>query len=302
MRAKTNTTAGKKRLWDITMANIQTVGNKSFVFAPMELLYADQRFQRVEESSRNKIGQLARNWNENKLDPLKGSIHPEEYCISIIDGYHRIKAGEIVGCTGMVVEIVQNLPTDPAERLIAEAELFATQTDEVDALTPVQKHKANVLRGVKENVIVEKLMAKYRISFKKNPSHGRVKIGELAGFTMALGIAKAGETMLDDVLAVLCGARWNLSNGGLGSNALHMVFNLLRLHPEHHDAIMAAMVELLIDVDPNQLYSLAHAKYPNRKERERILMYAETVICEKLGIPQIYNGGSINVVLGKMMA
>lgn len=296
----TNAINERKRLWDLTMANIQTVGNKSFVFVPMELLYIDPRFQRAEDSSKQKISKLARNWDNNKLDPLKGSLHPEEHLVSVIDGYHREEAGKILGLPGLVVEIVRDLPTDPEQRLIAEATIFATQTDEVDALSPVQKHKANVLRGISENVIVEDLIKKYHITLKKNPSHGRVQTGQLAGFTMALSIAKTnGESMLNDVLSVLCNARWDMNNGGLSANALHMVFNLLRLHPEHHDAIMTQLPKLLLDVDAHQLYAKAYSKYPNRKEKERILLYAEDVVCEKLNITRVYNGGSITVALGR---
>ena len=288
----------KQQLWDLTMSNIQRIGNKQFVFVPMDLIFIDERFQRVEETSKGKINQLVRNWNDNKLDALKGSLHPEELRISIIDGYHRVMAALILGLPGLIVEVLQNMPDDPKERLIAEATLFATQTDDVNTLTPVQKHKANVLRGVKENVIVSEAAAKYHITLKKNPSHGRVQAGQLAGFTMALGVAKtSGKEMLETVFGILCETRWDTARSGLSSNAIHAVYNILRLHPEHKTEIYKTLVEVLTPMEPDQLFAQAYAKYPTRKERERILLFTEDIICEKLKISRVYHGGSVTTAL-----
>jgi len=293
-------TTENKRLWDLTMSNIQKIGNKSFVFVPMELIFVDERFQRIHESSKNKINQLVKSWNVNKLDALKGSLHPETCQVSIIDGYHRAEAAKILGLPGLVIEILQGLPEDTEERLIAEATLFATQGDEIDKLTPVQKHKANVLRGINENIILNEVTEKYHISLKKNPSHGRVTTGELAGFTMALGVAKtSGREMLDTVLSVLCSARWNVAKAGLSANAIHFVYNLLRLHPESKAEICETLSNFLMDIEPDQLFAQAYAKYPNRKERERILLYTEDIICDRLQISRVYNGGSVATVLSR---
>jgi len=289
-----------KRLWDLTMSNIQKIGGKHYVFVPMELLFIDDRFQRVDENSKTKVNQLVRNWDINKMDSLKGSVHPEELRISVIDGYHRVMAAKALKLPGLEVEILNNMPENPEERLIKEATYFATQGDEVSKLTPVQKHKANVLRGVKENVIVNEMIDQYHINLKKNPSHGRVTTGELAGFTMALGVAKtSGKNMLDDVLNILCAARWNLSNAGLSANAISFVYNLLRLHPENKKEVSNTLVNMIEDIEPNQLFAQAYTKYPNRKERERILMYVEDEICERLRINRVYTGGSITVALNK---
>jgi len=290
-----------KRLWDLTMSNIQKIGGKHYVFVPMELLFIDDRFQRVDENSKTKVNQLVRNWDINKMDSLKGSVHPEELRISVIDGYHRVMAAKALKLPGLEVEILNNMPENPEERLIKEATYFATQGDEVSKLTPVQKHKANVLRGVKENVIVNEMIDQYHINLKKNPSHGRVAAGELAGFTTALVIARNnGKEMLNTVLSILCEARWNLSKNGLSANALATVYNMLRLHPEHKKEIGVVLISLFTSIEPDQLFAQAYAKYPNRGEKERILMYVEYMVCTELGIPRTYNGGNLQSVLAKI--
>ena len=291
----------RQMVWDVTMSNIQRVGGKHYVFVPMNLLMIDDRFQRVDENSKAKVNQLARNWDINKMDALKGSLHPEELRISVIDGYHRVEAAKLLGLSGLEVEILQDMPEDPEERLIQEATYFATQGDEVSKLTPVQKHKANVLRGIKENVIVEELINHYKISLKKNPSHGRVATGELAGFTVALSIAKSnGKEALDTVLKILCKSRWNVAKNGLSANALYTAYNLLRLHPEYTNEIISVLVKMFKPIEPDLLFAEAYAKYPNRGEKERILMHTEDIVCDKLEISRVYIGGSLTSVLNKI--
>ena len=288
----------RQQLWDLTMSNVQKVGGKHYVFAPMELLFVDERFQRVDENSKGKVNQLIRNWDSNKMDSLKGSVHAEELRISIIDGYHRVMAALALNLPGLEIEILQNMPENPEERLVMEATYFATQGDEVSKLTPVQKHKANVLRGVKENVTVNELIEQHHINLKKNPSRGRVGAGELAGFTTALTIAKNnGKEMLNTVLSILCEARWNLSKNGLSANALATVYNMLRLHPEHKNEIGSALINMFTPIEPDQLFAQAYAKYPNRGEKERILLHVEDIVCETLKITRVYNGGSVSSAL-----
>jgi len=288
----------RKKLYELTMANVQKVGGKHYAFVPMELLFIDNRFQRIEDGSKAKVNQLARNWDSNKMDSLKGSVHEEEYLVSIIDGYHRVEAARILGLPGLEVEILQDMPENPKERLIQEATYFATQGDEVSKLTPVQKHKANVLRGVRENLILNELLEAYKIELKTNPSHGRVVTGQLAGFTVALSIAKAnGGDMLGQIFAVLCRARWDIARNGLSANALSTVYNMLRLHPENNIDVCRCLSAYFRDISPDQLLAEAYAKYPNRGERERILLYTEDYVCKELGIDRVYDGGSVSSVL-----
>ena len=292
----------RKQLWDLTMQNIQRIGGKQYVFVPKELWFVDERFQRVDENSKGKINQLVKNWDINKMDALKGSLHPEELRISVIDGYHRVMAAQILDLPGLEFEVLNDMPLNPTERLIREATYFATQGDEVSRLTPVQKHKANVLRGINENVIVEELIQHYHIPLKANPSHGRVASGELAGFTVALNIAKGtgGKNMLNTVMEILCESRWNLSKNGLSSNALAMVYNILRLHPENEREICDVLVKTFTETEPNQIFARAYSKYDTRGEKERNLMYIEDLVCEELGITRVYHGGSIVTALNKI--
>ena len=75
---------------------------------------------------------------------------------------------------------------------------------------------------------------------------------------------------------------------------------MLRLHPELQKEICSVIVGMFEMIEPDQLFAQAYAKYPNRGEKERILMYAEDVICDKLGISRVYNGGSLAATLSRI--
>lgn len=282
----------QKRLFNWTMENCQRIGSKVFVFIPTELLFVDPRFQRVEESSKAKIRTLANNWDDNKMDALKVSAHPETFNFSIIDGYHRFSAGKMKEFTGFSCELIQGLSASPEERLIQEATLFATQTDEVDCLTPMMKHKANVVRGIKENVIVQSLVDKYGINLKPVTSRGRTKIGYLAGFSQALHIAKASDTILDRIFNIICEAKWNLAKNGFSANVLAPLSNMLSLHNGDYDHVF---INYFRDIEPDKFFAEAKVKYPERKEKEALTLLLEDKICEA-GAERVYYGGNVNLV------
>lgn len=294
-------TAERDILWDMTMHNIQAIGGKRFGYAPKELMFSDERIQR--DKNMNKVNWLVKNWNANLMTPLKVSIHPESKRLSIIDGDHRFLAGCILGLTGWEVEFLQGLPEDPEERLKAEAKLFASQSDGIALLTPAQKHKANVIIGVEENVAIEELVKKYNIELKPNLSaKGNLcTTGVLTGFQEALRIAKAsGKDMFDNVLYIICESRWNLAVNGLGNDVLRTTNNILRLHPEYRKEITELLISKYTKITPQQLFAEAHTKYPLRKNAERLLMYVEDWVCEELGITRTYNGGNLLSVLSKV--
>lgn len=296
---KTNTTnTTRENTYNLIMANTIPVGNKRYanILTDEDVIFADKRIQRDNDTSRakKKIRNLAENWDINKMDALKVVPHPEEHRFSLVDGYHRLSAAIINGEKSLVCEIITGLSDDPEERIIQEATLFATQNDEVDVLAPIERHKANVLRGIPENVIIDELCNKYGIALKKNPSHGRTQVGQLAGFTMALQITKTAEKeIIDKTFYVLCESRWNISKLGLSSNAIHMVANILKLHPEYRDEICSLLIKEFTPIEPEQCFSNAYSKYPARKEKERNLLYLEDVVCENLGITRVYSGGKV---------
>ena len=281
----------QRNLYEFTCQNKQKIGNKVYVCIPAELLVVDTRFQRTEESSTSKIRKLANNWDNNMMDALKVSEHPEANEFSILDGYHRFTAGTMNGFSAFPCEIVQGLSINPEERLIQEATIFATQTDEVDSLTPMMKHKANVVRGVKANVSLQKLVEKHGINLKPATSRGRTKIGYLAGFSQALQIVKTnnGEEKLDHIFDIICQAKWNLSKQGFSANVLAALNNILTLHEENYDYVY---INYFRDIEPEKFFAEAKVAYPERKDKEALTLLLEDKVCAA-GAKRVYYGGSV---------
>jgi len=288
-------TAERDMLWDMMLHNIQTIGGKQFGYTALDSLYLDPFIQR--EQNMNKVNWLVKNWDKNQMDVLKVNMHPEEKRCSVLDGGHRLLAMKMLGFTGAEVEFVTGLPEEPEKRLIAEATIFATQRDGVSNLTPPHKHNANVLRGIPENIAVEKLVKKYNIELKPNLAARGIKnaTGILTGFQEALAIAKVcGEEALDNTLYIICESRWNVAVNGLGRDVLRTTNNIMRLHPEYKKEITELLINKYMNITPQQLFAEAHTKYPLRKNAERLLMYVEDWVCEELGITRTYNGGYLH--------
>lgn len=285
---------GNKKLYDVTMRNIKSIGCKFFVDIPVELLYSDERFQRVVESSGKKIRLIKENWNVNKLDALKVSPHSEQCMFSVIDGHHRLQAAKLCGIEYLPCEVILGLSANTVERLVQEAEIFATQDDEVEKLTPQQKHKANLILGVKKNVILQKIADKYEIKLRPSAKgRGLTKIGYLQGFTTALDVANYGEEYLDRVFNILTKARWNLATNGFCTQTIHATWNILRLHKNEIDTVHNGMIEYFKMIQPEQFLAEAMAKYPERKRTERNTMLLEDFLVENYGIEKVYYGGIV---------
>ena len=284
----------RKEVYDLVMTSLRKVGNKFFATIPLTLLFADKRFQRNSKSAHFKIKRLVDRWNPDKMDALKVVPHGETCNFSVVDGFHRLTALKMMGITTVECEVILSFSENPDERLVQEAMLFATQYDEVDHLHPVDKHNANLVIGVKENVIVDSLCKKYHIPLKTS-LQGRTKLAHLAGFTAALSIARVNEKILDDVFYILCEARWNLAAKGLSSLTLKTLSGILSLHPEHRTDIINTLIEYFTPIDPAQYYANAYVKYPERREQERLVLFLEDYLVDTLGITRVYNGGAVYI-------
>lgn len=274
--------------YELVMENANQIGNKKFAYIPLKLLFADSRFQRLHKKGGVKVRRLIDKWINAKCDPLRVSPHNDECMFSIIDGYHRFLAAYALGMKRIVCEILE-VPEDPVERLKFEATLFATQNDELDKLSPVEKHKANLIIGSGEHIILESLLKKYNIPLKANSRGGKVKSGYLAGYTDALAIAKVhGEDTLDRVFAILCESRWNIAKHGFCSHVFRAIKNVLILHPNYSDQIVEEAIKMFKPISPAQFLAESMAAYPRRMNAERTTLYLEDYLCDAIGMERVY--------------
>lgn len=272
-------------MYNYAINNIQQVGNKMFVSVPLSILAIDPTYQRVETS---KIASLVRNWDENKMDALRVSLHPEEQLMYIIDGFHRFMAAKEMGKKYLEVEIVKfpdEVMNNPKLRRIAEAKLFAQQNDQVEMLKPNQTHNANVLIGVRENVFLNEMLKKYGLEIS---TRGSNKCGVITGYTVSLKLIRKDETVYDDTLYVLTEAGWHYNRNGLNMRALRTVYTLIALHKNNRELLKRSLINVLRETTPALLYGCGIAKYPLRNSTEQGILYLEDLVHDATGIEYKY--------------
>lgn len=282
----TRNTNGNTVALETIMANAREIGRKTFATIPLKLLMVDQRFQRADSASESKINQLVRNFDINKMDAIKVSPHFDTGLFSVLDGYHRVRASEILEEKYIEAEILTNLPTDPAERLMAEARIFSTQNQDVDKLTPMQKHRANVLLGDKANVILQQILDKYNVELCIGCMH---KTGKLSGFTDALAIAeRGGYQMLDDVFYIIHAAKWNLNPYGMTKITLNALYRILKMHSDARETIRTDFVEKARELTPRYFRKEGAKKYSLRTPYEQFTLALEDFLHDNYGMPLLY--------------
>ena len=275
-----------KELFNLVNSNMIPVGNKKFANIPLSLLYIDAAYQREATASMAKINSLAAHWDDKKMDPIKVSARPDEGVFAVLDGFHRAAAAHINGKQYIEAEVLTFDDVDT--RLVSEATIFATQKDDVETLTPAQKHNANVVRGIKANVILNKAIQKYHVQLKSN-THGKGKTGTLSGFAEALRMADVyGYQMVDDVFNIICSSRWDSEPNGFGNVTLAALKNVLSVHADLREQIIPATINYFRTITPNTMLAFGKTKYAIRSDRAAMTLAYDDFLNNTLGIPMAY--------------
>lgn len=295
----------RKEMYEYAISTKQKIGNKVFVSIPIKLLEVDESYQRENTLSMDKVNDLLHNWDENQMDPIKISLHPETFSAAIIDGTHRTIVYAINGIMYIIAVILEDLPKRPAMRRAEEARLFYTQDDNINRLSPAEKHPARVLNKIPSNVILDecikgrKILVSKRILNNMTPEE-KAKYADwkaLTGFTAALHTAGLinGKETLNNILDIIekSGTRENAY--AYSHDLISCMRVVLRLHENSKD-IVNALTVFLLNNDVRKFFSTAHAEFPDKKTIERNVIYMEREACKLLGIEPVYVGGDLRKV------
>lgn len=284
--AESKEKAYNDRLFSLTEANKQRIGEKVFASIPVELLKVDESYQRIHTYNEDTLRRLIAKFNKDKMDPLVVVIHEEEKRYYIIDGMHRWLAALALGITELECVIIVIKGT-PEERRKEEARRFIDQGNEVENVTPLQKHAGKVICGEKEYKILDEVVNELdEIHFKENEnSRGKQPIGTLTGYVQAVKIARKGKAHLKDVFDVLISAGWYKETTGLGNNALRMVSHVLLTHDQPE--VKAECARILRRYEPRLFMATAQAAYLTRKPSNANDLYLEDCVCTNLGIERL---------------
>ena len=214
----------------------------------------------------------------------------KETVLWCITGEEAMQAGKEMGKEGMTCEIFMDLaPLNPEDRRLAEAKLFAKQSDAVERLTAVQKHSANIILGTKENVLLHELCKKYHVNEKPVGVGGRAVFhNTVTAMSTALKIAKKDINYLNDVFDIVCSAGWNNGTNGFSDNVLYCLEWILEYHPDSIKEIKETLIEYFRGVDPDIVQAKGIAKYPMRHKSIAMTLEVEDYLHEVLGIPYTF--------------
>ena len=56
----------RKPVFDLVRKNVRTIGSKTYVYVPLDLLIVDPAFQRNAKAAKSKVKKLVDNWNPHK--------------------------------------------------------------------------------------------------------------------------------------------------------------------------------------------------------------------------------------------
>ena len=281
----------EKEKYDMVMSNIQKIGNKYFATVPVDMIIFDPAYQRNEVVRESKLKALAENWIDALCDPLKVAPHPEIFKLACYDGSHRYITQVSFGRRLVVCEIDMELGNmEPKARQIEEARRFAKQSDNVDRLSIVQKHDANVLIGNKANLLVQALCDQYNIAVKPGKARGRLKMSDtLTGLGKALQIAAREENHLADTFEVVCKSGWNHGADGFKGSTIEALEVLYNTHPDKVNEITATLIKWFRKVEPEYIKALGNTNYPMRKsEQVKIILVLEDYLHREIGLPYTY--------------
>lgn len=292
----------KKQKYDLVMNTRQYVGGKQFCYIPMELLEVDNSYQREYAIDEAKVTKLASEFDINMYDPIQVAPHPETHSFAIINGVHRYLACKILCTTGMEASIVTGLSADPEERRIQEATIFVTQSDLVDNLSITQKHKANILRKIPKYLVLEECIKNRniiidrkwfsRISKEEQDKYADHRV--LSGYGAALNIAGLvnGKQILNTIFDIISITKWHDAPKGYSALILNTLSCMLRFHG-CEDAVVKAIIDYFMPMEPAEFYARAYEKYPARADRERLALLLEDEVCSRLNIDRVYSGESM---------
>lgn len=282
------------------VATTVTIGTKEFALIPINMLNVNNRWQRSLETGKacRKIGMLCKVWDEGQCRPITVIYNEATRLYDVVDGGHRTRAAEILGIPSLVAEIIRPEGTETERERIA-AKLFAEQGYAVDKLTPAEKHKANVMLGVRENLNLEAAANRVGFSLKLTGERGTSRryrdTNYVCGFKEALTLAKLNPDVLNRTFDIIKETKWCEELKGLSAAAIRMIGRTLMYHLDQVDEVESTIKQVILGKTPKQIFAEAMAMYPGRTDTARNILYLEGEICKALNIERrfIPNGGKV---------
>ena len=242
--------------------NAKEIGGRKFADIPVHALKIDAHYQRpINDTGRLHIENMAKNWSNEKCDPLRVSYRGGSFYI--VDGQHRYYAAQKAGVDFLVCEIMSNTSSQ------AEAVIFAQQNENKTVLRPYNlyrawKHASSEIHNPQTDAAqhVADVCGQYNLAVVPD-ARGRKFGGAISCVTdlMRFACLPGG---LEWGMDLLYNAGWTASYGGLSKSivsALRRVYQEFK--PHSGDETSEALLSLLTAYTPNALDCSSRSYYPS---------------------------------------
>lgn len=273
----------KSELKGLLKAAVDAKMNAVIVRIPVELLEIDETYQIPERTARS-LDYLVRHWDDNKLLPLAGVPHWEEGKVYLFDGFGRWIASQLISepKTDLQVMVILNAPTEPTERRIYEAKMYAFQNVGVARMTAVQKHGAMLLMHDKATMILEEMKKKYDFEYVANKGNRSASV--LGSYTEALFMCRQGADLADFIFRICKKAGFDRKANGYSTYIMRALRDLWKLYPENRTEVEKAMVKYLRKIEPVFLKSEAVVQYPLVDYKIACSLFLEDIVVRELNV------------------
>lgn len=258
--------------------------NRTIISIPVTLLAIDTRYQSVIRTSR-KLTYLTEHWDERKLMPLIVVPHDEEGIFTVVDGYGRVKASQIVNVEKykeLECLVLLNAPEDSQERLKFEANLFIGQQDGIPKLKPIHKHAGRLCTNDDAAKIMDDLKEIYKFEYVNG--QGQRSGGVLGSYDETYRIAKSkdkgGKECLKYIFEIAKNSAFNRKKDGYSTYMMRALKDIWVYYPENREETQKFLSEYLRKLDPIKFKADAVSKYKMLECRAAVSIYMEDLVVE----------------------
>lgn len=255
--------------------------NATIIKVPVELFDIDENYQIPERTARS-LNYLVNHWDDNKLLPLAGVPHFEEGKIYLFDGFGRWIGSQLIQNpkADLDVMVILNAPTDPDERRVYEAKMYAFQNKDVARITAVQKHGAMLLMHDKGTEILEEMKEKYNFEYTAHKGNRSASI--LGSYTEALDICRQSEEMADWIFNICKKAGFDRKTNGYSTYVMRALKDMYKLYPESREKIEKVLIKYLRKIEPIFLKSESVVAYPMVDYKIACSLFTEDIVVREL--------------------
>lgn len=277
----------------------------AMVNIPVRLLAIDTNYQVPDRTDRD-VTYLINNWEDIQLMPLQGVPHWEEGVIAVTNGYGRVVAANRIDKKKyeyMQVIVLLDVPSNPEDRQLVEAKMYACQDTNVFKMREIHKHGARLIMHDNNAEILENMKEKWGFEYKA--CKGKRKGNVLGSYPDILSMCSIDNgKCIDYVFEVCYLSGFDRKENGYATYITRAIRDIYKIFANDRDATKEYLGKFLRKIDPLILKANAVSRYPMVDFRAAVSLFLEDQIVNSLMLERArtVNGSKVVSLNGKRTA